>query len=112
MPTTKKTSSKKAPAKKSTAASKSTKKPASAKPTAKSSPSKEDKVAADALKLVDEAAALLRSGIRTGSKNTSQARAAAAKKAHTLLTKATGGLSSVLSGTTSALHKAIKKLEP
>lgn len=111
MATTKKSSSKKIPSsKKSNPVSKSTKKPASKKPTAKVS--KEDKIAAEALKLVDEAAALLRSGIRSGAKNTAEARASAAKKAHGLLTKATGGLSSALSGTSSALHKVIKKIEP
>lgn len=115
MATTKQNSSKKTSSKKSNSNSKTSKKPVSQKPTSKASASKiskEDQIAADALKLVDEAAALLRSGIRQGAKTSVETRSSVAKKAHELLTKATGGLSAVLSETSSALHKVVKKIEP
>lgn len=98
------------------------------KPTAKKSPVKapvkkkraakrsrpagprEQKIASSALKLVDQAAALLRQGIHTTANTTETNRLEAKKKAHALLTKATSSLTDVLSGSASALHKVIGKL--
>ena len=99
-----------APTKKKSAA----KKPAS-KPVKKSAPkapaktSREEKLAAEALKIVDQAASLLRSGIRTGAQETEKSRLAARKKAHSLLTSASGKLSGLVADTSSVLHKAISK---
>jgi len=63
-----------------------------------------------ALKLVDEAAALLRKGIRTSADTTDKSRHAAKQKAHTLLNKASSSLSDILSGGTSALRSVINKI--
>lgn len=116
--------SKKAPAKKAPAAK--TKKVAPKKPVkkapvskAKKAPAKskkaspqhvEDVLTKEALKLVDEAAGLLRQGIKTSQKTTSKAREAAHKKAHTLLGKATRHLDDALKNSSSFLRKAINKL--
>ena len=70
----------------------------------------EDVLTKEALKLVDEAATLLRSGIKTSQKNTGKAREAAHKKAHSLLGKATRHLDDALKSSSSFLHKAISKL--
>jgi hypothetical protein len=72
--------------------------------------SEADGLAEQALKFVDEAAALLRSGIREGAKTTSQSRAAAKKKAHSLLGKASTSLSQALEEGTSVLQNLLKKL--
>ena len=126
MATTKKKSApKKTAAKKVASAKKSVK----AKITAKSAPKtkakattakaknstrpagpREQKLASTALKLVDEAASLLRKGISTTADTSEKARLDAKKKAHNLLTKAHSSLSDVLSGGTSALHKIIGKV--
>jgi len=63
-----------------------------------------------ALKLVDEAASLLRKGISTGADSGEKARLEARKKAHSLLNKASSSLSDVLDGGTSILRKAINKI--
>jgi hypothetical protein len=102
MATKKKPAAKKAPAKKAPA-----KKPAHRKAT---TTSHEDKLAASALKLVDEAAALLRKGIVTGSSTTERTREDAKKRAHVLLNKASVSLGDLLSGSTSALRKVINKI--
>jgi len=81
-------------------------KPASAKPQ-KLSP--EEKAAAEALKLVDKAAGLLRTGIKSGAEQSLAARQRTRKEAHALLSKASSSLSGILGGTSSALHKAIDK---
>jgi hypothetical protein len=99
MATTKKPAAKKSPAKKPAAAK-------ARKPTV----SREDKVAASALKLVDEAASLLRKGIVTGSTATERAREDAKKKAQVLLNKASASLGDLLTGSTSALRKVINKI--
>jgi ElaB/YqjD/DUF883 family membrane-anchored ribosome-binding protein len=94
---------KKKPAKKS--ASKSA--PSTSKPAPKA---KEHSVTASALKLVDEAAALLRKGISTGADSSEKARLEARKKAHSLLNKASSSLSDVLDGSASVLRKVINKI--
>lgn len=122
---TKKTS--KTPAKKSTPAEKvatarkaTVRKAAAQKstPTATSKPKvtnkpagpREEKLASSALKLVDEAAALLRKGIKTTADVSEKNRTEARKKAHSLLSEATSSLSGLLDSGASALHKAISKL--
>ena len=64
-----------------------------------------------ALKLVDEAAALLRKGINTSSDATDTARREARKKAHSLLDKASESLSDLLEGSASVLRKVSKKID-
>lgn len=93
-------------AKKKTAA---VKKPTTVKKV-KSTASPEHKAATAALKLVDEAATLLRSGISTSAKTTEKTRLEAKKKAHSLLNKASSSLAEVLGSGTSVLRKAINKL--
>ncbi len=122
---TKKTS--KTPAKKSTTAAKATTarkatvRRAAAHKTTTASASKpkssakpvgprEEKLANAALKLVDEAAALLRKGIKTTADVSEKNREQARKKAHSLLTEAASSLGGLLDSGASALHKAISKL--
>lgn len=76
----------------------------------KSTASPEHKAATAALKFVDEAATLLRSGISTSAKTTEKTRLEAKKKAHSLLNKASSSLADVLGTSTSVLRKAINKL--
>jgi len=71
---------------------------------------REQKLAEQALKLVDEAAALLRGGIRTGAAETAKSRIAAKKKATTLLEKATHSLTKAIENSTSTLSSVISKL--
>ncbi len=71
---------------------------------------REHKLAEQALKFVDEAAALLRSGIREGAATTAKSRIAAKKKAHALLGKATSNLSSAIEDGASVLQDLIKKI--
>jgi len=71
---------------------------------------REEKLASSALKLVDEAAALLRKGIKTTADVSEKNREAARKRAHSLLSKATSSLGGLLDTSASALHKAISKL--
>lgn len=110
------TKKKAAPAKKTATKAKATpmkKKVAaksSSKTTAKPSGPREQAIATSALKLVDEAAAALRKGIRATAETSEKSRLASKQKAHDLLTQATSSLSSLLGGTSSALHKAISKL--
>lgn len=110
------TKKKAAPAKKSAKAKvASVKKKTTSKHKRKSSVDKpigprEHALASSALKLVDEAAAALRKGIRVTADTTEKTRHESKKKAHDLLTKATSSLSSLLGGTSSALHKAIGKI--
>ncbi|MFZ4682126.1 MAG: hypothetical protein ACOYMS_06470 [Terrimicrobiaceae bacterium] len=100
--------------KKKTTARKSTskspvKKKSSAKK-AKSAGPREHEIASSALKLVDQAAALLRQGIRTSANTTEKTRLEAKQKAHTLLNKASSSLSGLLSGSTSTLRNVLNKL--
>ncbi len=71
---------------------------------------KDHSVTESALKLVDEAAALLRKGISTGSDSSEKARIEARKQAHSLLNKASSSLSDILDGSASVLRKVINKL--
>lgn len=108
---TKKTTSRKtskSPARKA-AARKTTGKRTTARPSRPAGP-REDKLASGALRLVDEAAALLRKGIRTGAETSEKTRTDTRKKAHNLLTRASSSLGQLLSEGTSTLHKVINKL--
>lgn len=112
MPTKKKkTTAKKSPVK---AVKKAAPKKAPARKTSpkKSKPAgpREQKAASAALKLVDEAAALLRKGIRTSADTTEKTRHEAKQKAHALLNKASSSLGDLLSGSTSVLRSAINKI--
>lgn len=124
MPAKKKSSAARKPAKKSaskkvaakTTAKKSStrkksapKKPASVKHSKPVGP-REQKLASSALKLVDQAAALLRQGIRTSANTSEKARLETKQRAHTLLTKASSSLSDALNEGSSTLHKLIGKL--
>jgi len=81
------------------------------KPANKATPVSHDhSVTHSALKLVDEAAALLRKGISTGSDSSEKARLAARKKANSLLNQASRSLSDVLDESASVLRKVINKL--
>ena len=102
------TTKKKSPPKKS-ASSESKKRPQPAKKSTASKPAA-DNLAEQALKFVDEAAALLRHGIREGAKTTSQSRAAAKTKAHHLLGRASTSLSQAIEDGASALQKILKKM--
>jgi hypothetical protein len=102
------TPKRKSPPKKS-AAPKTKKWPTPAKKATAAKPAA-DGLAEQALKFVDEAAALLRSGIREGAKTTEQSRNAAKKKAHLLLGRASTNLSQAIEEGTSALQKILKKL--
>lgn len=72
--------------------------------------SPEETLAASALKWIDEAASLLRTGVHKTASTTANARIDSKQKAHALLTKAHGNLSKALSEGTSLLHGALKKL--
>lgn len=71
---------------------------------------REQKLAEQALALVDQAAALLRGGIRTGAAETAKSRIAAKKKASTLLTRATSNLTKALEDGSSTLKSVISKI--
>lgn len=120
MPAKKKTSrkspTKKAPARKAVRKApvkKAARKPAKKKTAAaKARPAgpREQAIAHNALKLVDQAAAALRKGIRTSADTSEKARLQAKQQAHSLLTKASTTLGDLLSGGTSALRKVIGKI--
>jgi hypothetical protein len=84
----KKSATPKSPARKTTA-----KKATSSK---SASTSTEQKLADSTLKLVDQAAALLRRGVRTGASTSENARVATQKQAHSILNKATSSLHSLI----------------
>jgi hypothetical protein len=86
--------------KKSTVTTKSTSVPAG----------REQRLAAEALDLVDKAAFVLRNGIRDGAATTAQSRIAAKKKAHELLGKASNNLSMALNNGTVILQDLIRKI--
>ena len=71
---------------------------------------REHKLAEQALKLVDEAASVLRTGIRGGAATTAKSRIAAKKKANDLLGKASSNLSKAIEGGASALQSLIGKI--
>ena len=72
--------------------------------------SREHRVATSALKLVDEAAVLLRKGISSSADTSEKARLDAKKKAHALLGKATTSLEGLLDDSASVLRKVINKI--
>ncbi len=89
------------------------KKPAAAKASTKTIhiPSgREAKLAEQALKFVDEAAAVLRTGIRSGAETTAKSRIAAKKKANALLGKASNNLSKAIGDSASALQNLLGKI--
>ena len=71
---------------------------------------REHQLAEQALKFVDEAASLLRTGIREGAATTAKSRIAAKKKAHDLLGKASTNLSKVIEESASVLQNLLKKI--
>ena len=73
--------------------------------------SKDYSVSESALKLVDEAAALLRKGINTTADSSEEARREARKQAHSLFDKASESLSDLLDESASVLRKIAKKIE-
>jgi hypothetical protein len=93
-----------------TKTAKKTTKPAATKSSTRPLGAREQKLASSALKLVDEAASLLRKGITTTADVSEKNRLAAKKRAHGLLNKATSSLSSILEGGSDALHKVIGKI--
>jgi hypothetical protein len=115
MATKKKSSSIKVPAKKKTASTKAKSSKASSKTkvSTKAIPvpqGREHKLAEQALKLVDEASSILRSGIRGSAATTAKSRIAAKKKANDLLGKASHNLTKALAESTAALQKLIEKI--
>ena len=110
MATKKKSTSSKTPTKKVTAPKKAAKK-AAPKKKVTTLGTIDHKVTNTALKLVDEAASLLRKGIHSGSKTSEKARQEAQHKAHQLLNKATLSLHDLLSGSATTLRRVINKLD-
>ena len=97
--------------KKKTVTKTPSKKTSAKKPAAKRKPvSREHKVATTALKLVDEAAVLLRKGISTSATTSEKARLEAKKKAHALLGKAKSSIEELLDDSASVLRKVINKI--
>ncbi len=121
MATKKKTAPKKSKSSPAKSAKKTVKKTAKAA-TAKPKPVKvstkstsvpqgrEHKLAEQALKLVDQAASVLRTGIRGGAQTTAKSRIAAKKKANDLLGKASSNLNQAISSGTSTLQNLLGKL--
>jgi hypothetical protein len=68
------------------------------------------KLASQSLKILDEAAALLRTGIQEGTQTTERSRVLAKKKAHILVGKASKTLSQAIEDGASTLQGIIKKL--
>ena len=106
MATKKKTASKKPASKKATKSS-STKVSTKATPVPQG---REHKLAEQALKLVDQAASVLRTGIRESASTTAKSRIAAKKKANDLLGKASSNLNKAISSGSSTLQGIIGKL--
>jgi len=116
------TAKKKPAAKKSTTSKAKSAKPAPKKTTTKSKKDnvstadtkipggREHKLAEQALKLVDQAASVLRDGIRTGASTTAKSRIAAKKKANSLLEKASTNLTKAIHGSTNTLQNLIGKI--
>ncbi len=71
---------------------------------------REQRLAEQALSLVDQAAAVLRDRIRDGATQTAKGRIAAKKKANTLLTRASGNLNKAVDSGTANLQKLLGKL--
>jgi hypothetical protein len=68
------------------------------------------KLATQALKFLDEATALLRTGIREGAHTTEESRILAKRQAHSLLGKASKTLSQAIEDGASSLQDIIKKM--
>lgn len=68
------------------------------------------KLATQALEFLDEATALLRTGIQEGAQTTEKSRILAKKKAHSLLGKASKTLSQAIEDGASTLQDIIKKM--
>lgn len=68
------------------------------------------KLATQALKFLDEATALLRTGIREGAQTTEESHILAKRKAHSLLGKASKTLSQAIEDGASTLQHFIKKM--
>ena len=83
------------------------KKVVSSKPAAKPV---EDVITKEALKLVDQAATMLRDGIKMSHKTTAKARTATHKKAHVLLGKATRHLDDAIQSGSTVIRKIINKI--
>jgi hypothetical protein len=81
----------------------------STKVTAKSAV-RHNKLAKQALEFLDEAASVLRTGIREGAKTTEKSRIIAKRKAHNLLGKASRELSKAIEAGASTLQDIIKKI--
>jgi len=71
---------------------------------------REHKLAEQALKFVDEAASVLRAGIRGGAATTAKSRIAAKKKAHDLLGRASSDLSKAIKDGASVLQNILGKI--
>lgn len=71
---------------------------------------REAQLAEKALSLVDEAAAVLRTGIRSGAETSAKSRIAAKKKANALLGKASNNLSKAIGDSASALQSLIGRI--
>lgn len=71
---------------------------------------REQKLAEQALKLVDEAASVLRAGIRSSAETTAKSRIAAKKKANALLGKASTNLTKAIEGGAASLQNLLGKL--
>jgi hypothetical protein len=71
---------------------------------------REEAIANDVLKLVDQAAGLLRKAIRSGAQTSQTRRLEAKQQAHTLLTKASSTLGQVIDRGTSTLHNIINRI--
>ena len=69
-----------------------------------------NKLATQALKFLDEATALLRTGIREGAQTTEESRILAKRQAHSLLGKASKTLSQAIEDGASSLQDIIKKM--
>jgi hypothetical protein len=111
---------KKPAAKKSTPTKKAAKKPAPKKSTTKKDTvstadvkipaGREHKLAEQALKLVDQAASVLRDGIRVSASTTAKSRVAAKKKANSLLDKASSALTKAIHHGNDSIQKIVDKI--
>ena len=86
----------------------STAKPAS-KPAAKSI---ESKVSSNVIKLIDQAAVVLRKSVETGAEASEKARSLAHRRAHSLIEDAHKRLTQILDDSETVLKKGVKKIAP
>lgn len=71
---------------------------------------REQRLAEQALSLIDQTAALLRSGVREGASQTAKGRLAAQKRASGLLNRASNTLTKAVESGTSSLDSLLKKI--